>query len=649
MFGTEPVRLVIWDLDETFWRGTLSEGGIHDYVRAHHDIVVTLAERGIISSICSKNDHGAVEAILRQHSIWDYFILPSIDWSAKGPRLKQLIDDIQLRPESVLFIDDNPGNRAEAAAHVPGLQVADETVIPMILAHRLFKGKDDSGLTRLQQYRLLQRRKQDEKAAGADNKVFLRSSNINVAIEPDIAKHIDRAIELINRTNQLNFTKNRLPDDHEQARQQLLNMVGHGLNKSGLVRVWDDYGDYGFCGVYVVEYVVDRYYDDVDHKTNEHLRHFCFSCRILGMGVEKWLYQQLGKPGLESIGHLAFPASPDGPVDWINQALGGALLFAEGDAGTPPPLLEGGVSQVIAPEIRLWGGCEMDTLSFYFKHETPKIGLASNYIRGAFHVRMDTTPNIALFSSEMSDEVRAAIDALDVFQPPDFRPDFFTSAAPGTLFVLSAWGDLYLDRYRHNKLGFDVQVGLMYGFWEPWQLSAATADGLAAYYNKFPVRDDAKAHVIRVAQELASNYTCLGKPDGAAMRRYWRHILRLIPGDCAVAILLPHTQRDSDMLMETLVHHAAVVEAVGEFPNAFALDITPQLVESGDQDGFDSPILLQANILPQKARPSVIRGQYREHFDRMVYFNIYKQLLCEFAVTIPQLGLNTQAISATAA
>jgi predicted enzyme involved in methoxymalonyl-ACP biosynthesis len=78
MLGTEPVRLVVWDLDETFWRGTLSEGGIRDYVSEHHDTVIELARRGIISSICSKNDHAAVETILREHGLWDYFILPSI-------------------------------------------------------------------------------------------------------------------------------------------------------------------------------------------------------------------------------------------------------------------------------------------------------------------------------------------------------------------------------------------------------------------------------------------------------------------------------------------------------------------------------------------------------------------------------------------
>jgi tetratricopeptide (TPR) repeat protein len=89
----EAVRLVIWDLDETFWRGTLTEGGI-DYTGDNHEIVVELARRGIMSSICSKNDHAAVQAILEERGLWDYFIFPSISWDAKGPRISALIESV---------------------------------------------------------------------------------------------------------------------------------------------------------------------------------------------------------------------------------------------------------------------------------------------------------------------------------------------------------------------------------------------------------------------------------------------------------------------------------------------------------------------------------------------------------------------------
>src|SRR5262249_47959586 len=78
----EPGRLVIWDLDETFWEGTLSEGGI-TFCPEHRYIVIALAERGIISTICSKNDLEAVRDLLNEHEVWDYFVFPSVKRGAE--------------------------------------------------------------------------------------------------------------------------------------------------------------------------------------------------------------------------------------------------------------------------------------------------------------------------------------------------------------------------------------------------------------------------------------------------------------------------------------------------------------------------------------------------------------------------------------
>jgi len=50
----EGIRLVIWDLDETFWNGTLTEGGITP-IQSNIDMIETLNSRGIVNAICSKN------------------------------------------------------------------------------------------------------------------------------------------------------------------------------------------------------------------------------------------------------------------------------------------------------------------------------------------------------------------------------------------------------------------------------------------------------------------------------------------------------------------------------------------------------------------------------------------------------------------
>ena len=309
----EAVRLVIWDLDETFWKGTFSEGGIREYVQDNHDIIVELARRGILSSVCSKNDPAAIVPILKDKGIFDYLVFPSISWDAKGARIAALIEAAQLRPSTVLFLDDNPNNRAEAAACVPGLQVAGEDFIPVLLADPRFKGKDDRGLTRLSQYKLLESRKRDEQA-NSDNEEFLRGCDIRVQIEYDVLSHLDRAIELINRTNQLNYTKKRLPENIDQARASLSGDLVNFARQAGLIRVVDKYGDYGFVGFFVTEYLRDV----VDEEAaNSRFLHYCFSCRTLGMRIEQYIYQYLRRPQLDVIGEVLTDLTIEREIDWV--------------------------------------------------------------------------------------------------------------------------------------------------------------------------------------------------------------------------------------------------------------------------------------------------------------------------------------------
>ena len=41
----KKIKLIIWDLDETFWEGTLSEEGIKPIER-HKELVISLSRRG---------------------------------------------------------------------------------------------------------------------------------------------------------------------------------------------------------------------------------------------------------------------------------------------------------------------------------------------------------------------------------------------------------------------------------------------------------------------------------------------------------------------------------------------------------------------------------------------------------------------------
>ena len=104
------IKLVIWDLDDTFWEGTLSEGGITP-ISKHLDFIKILTDRGIVNSICSKNDKEVAENQLAELDILDYFVFRSIDWSPKGQRVSKLIKDMGLRPQNCLFLSRRRGLR----------------------------------------------------------------------------------------------------------------------------------------------------------------------------------------------------------------------------------------------------------------------------------------------------------------------------------------------------------------------------------------------------------------------------------------------------------------------------------------------------------------------------------------------------------
>ena len=89
----KTIKLVIWDMDETLWRGTISEGEVFP-IPANIEFIRLTADMGIVHSICSKNDYAIVQKKLSELGLWDYFVFASIDWSSKGSRVRHIIDSL---------------------------------------------------------------------------------------------------------------------------------------------------------------------------------------------------------------------------------------------------------------------------------------------------------------------------------------------------------------------------------------------------------------------------------------------------------------------------------------------------------------------------------------------------------------------------
>lgn len=297
------IKLIIWDLDDTFWQGTLAEKNAIRLSSRNIELIDKLVNKGIMNSICSKNDFKNVEAFFLNQKLkdtWEQFVFSSISWEPKGQRIKTLISNMQLRDENVLFIDDNLSNLNEASFYCPNIKTMLPEDIHLISEQINDITKDDTSHSRLQQYKILEVKHQ-EKESSSSNEEFLYKSNIIVEINTDCLSQIERITELVNRTNQLNFTKIRASEE------EIKDLLNNSDYQNGYISVKDNFGDYGIIGFY-----------SLSTKTNT-LLHFLFSCRTLGMGIEQYVYSKLNYPILNVAGEVVGNVEKNKTIDWINK------------------------------------------------------------------------------------------------------------------------------------------------------------------------------------------------------------------------------------------------------------------------------------------------------------------------------------------
>ena len=134
---------------------------------------------------------------------------PSIDWSPNPLRIQALIEEIQLRAPTVMFIDDNSSNLAEVRSLCRVIQVQNVDFRCVDIKQRAVQRQAGSGddfylssVNRSRNARKIVRITQPPICAN----FFATATYAFISIF-EVLGNLDRAIELINRTNQLNFTK----------------------------------------------------------------------------------------------------------------------------------------------------------------------------------------------------------------------------------------------------------------------------------------------------------------------------------------------------------------------------------------------------------------------------------------------------------
>ena len=281
----DEVKLVIIDLDDTLWRGVAAEEGLSSAVPREgwplgfQETLHYLKRRGVLLAIASKNDEGRIRElwpelcgkVLRLED----FAAIRINWNTKSDNIAEIMRDVNLLPGNVVFIDDNPVERAAAKARFPDIRVLGSN--PYVLRRILlwsaetqvaFLTEESSRRTEMIQAQV----NRDTTRQGLSSEEFIATLGVTSKYEwIDRADHprFKRSFELLNKTNQFNTTGVRwLPDEID------------GFFRDGgrlfAFEVSDKFADYGLVGVVMVEPARDCLT----------LRQFVMSCRVFGLGVD---------------------------------------------------------------------------------------------------------------------------------------------------------------------------------------------------------------------------------------------------------------------------------------------------------------------------------------------------------------------------
>jgi FkbH-like protein len=288
----EARKLIVVDLDDTMWGGVVGDVGWESLRLGGHDhtgeafvdfqgALHSLRNRGILLAIASKNDESVALQALRQHPEMklrpEDFAAWRINWKDKAGNIIEIAAELRLGLQSVVFIDDNPFERARVREALPEVLVPEWPNDKTLAASTLLQMDcfDTAQLTNEDQARagmyVAEQQREGLKTEMPTVEQWLRSLQTKVTVEELNASNRARVAQLFNKTNQMNLTTRRMSES------ELVAWAEQENRKLFAFRVADRFGDSGLTGILTLEF-------DGDIAT---VTDFILSCRVMGRQVEE--------------------------------------------------------------------------------------------------------------------------------------------------------------------------------------------------------------------------------------------------------------------------------------------------------------------------------------------------------------------------
>ncbi len=287
-------KCLVLDLDNTLWGGVIGDDGLDGIVlgegsaagEAHLALqryAKQLKERGVILAVCSKNDVKIAEAAVRDHPEMALrrsdFAAFQANWDDKAQNLKAIAKQLNIGLDSLVFVDDNPIERARVRQSLPMVAVPEMPEDPALYVRCLA----EAGYFEAVAFTAEDRVRAEAYAANAEREAllgsaesmddFLRGLNMTAVYGPFTAVDHARVVQLINKTNQFNTTTRRYAGD------EIARIMEDPDAVTLQFRLLDRVGDNGLVSTMILRPTEDN--DEVLEIEN-----WVMSCRVFGRELE---------------------------------------------------------------------------------------------------------------------------------------------------------------------------------------------------------------------------------------------------------------------------------------------------------------------------------------------------------------------------
>lgn len=338
IFGKNK-KVLNLDLDNTLWGGVIGDDGadnieigqetsLGQVYAEFQDYIKQQKQIGVLLTINSKNEEEiALKGLERPDSNLkrEDIIVFKANWEPKSQNLLAASQELNLLPESFVFVDDNPAERENIRQSFPDVAIAEidaaEHYIQILDKCGFFEvtNLSEDDIKRNQMYQANEMRKKTQ-TAFADYREYLSSLEMKGTIKEFEPAYMSRISQLTNKSNQFNLTTKRYSQaEIEEAASDPMQITLYG-------KLEDKFGDNG-----VVSVVIGKRQGDVLH-----IDLWLMSCRVLKRDMELAMMDELvercRENGIVKVVGYYFPTVKNGMVKEF-YAMQGFTKILENETG----------------------------------------------------------------------------------------------------------------------------------------------------------------------------------------------------------------------------------------------------------------------------------------------------------------------------